>query len=131
MSTDFGVAISEDLRSPDVLQSKRLNKSNQDQEAFELNQIHASLNTLAMSSSISSDMNGNENEIKRKGLHSIDLENNNGGLIDLYRTEPPREEHEAQISDDSNKVETEAVDHVVSVSCILKRMVFPEFKINL
>ena len=110
MSTDFGVAISEDHTTTDLSQNTK--------EPQSFTNIQSFTNTSAMSSTISSDINGKSNaEIKPKDLNSVYTENNNDGIFNICGSEASREEQEAQISYDKDKVDR-AMDHVVSVSCI-------------
>lgn len=112
--SDFGVAISEDHTTTDLSQNTKQPQFDQDQVANEQSHIQSFTNTSAMSSTISSDINGKSNaEIKPKDLNSVYIENNNDGIFNICGSEASREEQEAQISYDKDKVDR-AMDHVVS-----------------
>ena len=117
MSTDFGTAISEDLKAPDESEN---NLKDGDQSVRSLissiSEAQELSNTVAMSSTVSLDINGNSDETKPKMSSSVDKqENNHDGSFDQYRRRATDEQHESQISDVDDKVR-KSINYPVSSS---------------
>lgn len=115
MSTDFGTAISEDLKAPDESEN---NDEDQSVRALvrSISEAQELSNTVAMSSTVSLDINGNSDETKPKMSSSVDKqENNHDGSFDQYRRRATDEHHESQISDVDDKVR-KSINYPVSSS---------------
>lgn len=115
MSTDFGTAISEDLKAPDESEN---NDEDQSVRAIvsSISEAQELSNTVAMSSTVSLDINGNSDETKPKMSSSVDKqENNHDGSFDQYRRRAADEQHESQISDVDDKVR-KSINYPVSSS---------------
>lgn len=115
MSTDFGTAISEDLKAPDESEN---NDEDQSVRAIvsSISEAQELSNTVAMSSTVSLDINGNSDETKPKMSSSVDKqENNHDGSFDQYRRRATDEQHESQISDVDDKVR-KSINYPVSSS---------------
>lgn len=120
MSTDFGTAISEDLKAPDESE-----KNDEDQSVRALisssSQAQELSNTVAMSSTVSLDINGNSDETKPRMSRSVDKqENNYDGSFDQYRRGATDEQHESRISDDVDKVR-KSITYPISSSVYVLR----------
>lgn len=117
MSTDFGTAISEDLKAPDESENN-LNDGDQSVRSLisSISEAQELSNTVAMSSTVSLDINGNSDETKPRMSSSVDKqENNHDGSFDQYRRRATDEQHESQISDDDDKVR-KSINYTVSSS---------------
>lgn len=117
MSTDFGTAISKDLIAPDESQN---NGEEQSDRALvsSINQAQELSNTAAMSSTVSLDINGNNDETKVSS--SVDKpENNDFSSFDQYRRRATDEQQESQISEDDDKVR-KSIDYAISSSICFK-----------
>lgn len=117
MSTDFGTAISEDLKAPDESENN-LNDGDQSVRSLisSISEAQELSNTVAMSSTVSLDINGNSDETKPRMSSSVDKqENNHAGSFDQYRRRATDEQHESQISDDDDKVR-KSINYTVSSS---------------
>ena len=117
MSTDFGTAISEDLKAPDESENN-LNDGDQSVRSLisSISEAQELSNTVAMSSTVSLDINGNSDETKPRMSSSVDKqENNHDGSFDQYRIRATDEQHESQISDVDDKVR-KSINYPVSSS---------------
>lgn len=115
MSTDFGTAISEDLKAPDESEN---NDEDQSVRALvsSISEAQELSNTVAMSSTVSLDINGNSDETKPSMSSSVDKQkNNHDGSFDQYRRRATDEQHESQISDVDDKVR-KSINYPVSSS---------------
>lgn len=115
MSTDFGTAISEDLKAPDESEN---NDEDQSVRALvsSISEAQELSNTVAMSSTVSLDINGNSDETKPSMSSSVDKQkNNHDGRFDQYRRRATDEQHESQISDVDDKVR-KSINYPVSSS---------------
>lgn len=115
MSTDFGTAISEDLKATDESEN---NDEDQSVRALvrSISEAQELSNTVAMSSTVSLDINGNSDETKPRMSSSVDKqENNHDGSFDQYRRRATDEQHESQISDVDDKVR-KSINYPVSSS---------------
>ncbi|XP_015747675.1 PREDICTED: trichohyalin-like [Acropora digitifera] len=103
--SDFGTAISEDLKAPDESENN-LNDGDQSVRSLisSISEAQELSNTVAMSSTVSLDINGNSDETKPRMSSSVDKqENNHDGSFDQYRRRATGEQHESQISDYDDK----------------------------
>lgn len=101
--SDFGTAISEDLKAPDESEN---NDEDQSVRALvsSISEAQELSNTVAMSSTVSLDINGNSDETKPSMSSSVDKQkNNHDGSFDQYRRRATDEQHESQISDVDDK----------------------------
>lgn len=117
MSTDFGTSISEDLKAPDESEN---NDEDQSVRAIvsSISEAQELSNTVAMSSTVSLDINGNSDETKPRMSSSVDKqENNHDGSFDQYRRRATDEQHESQISEDDDKVR-KSINYPVSSSIV-------------
>lgn len=115
MSTDFGTATSEDLKAPDESEN---NDEDQSVRALvgSISEAQELSNTVAMSSTVSLDINGNSDETKPSMSSSVDKQkNNHDGSFDQYRRRATDEQHESQISDVDDKVR-KSINYPVSSS---------------
>ena len=115
MSTDYGTAISEDLKAPDESEN---NDEDQSARAIvsSISEAQELSNTVAMSSTVSLDINGNSDETKPSMSSSVDKQkNNHDGSFDQYRRRATDEQHESQISDVDDKVR-KSINYPVSSS---------------